>query len=129
MFHLIRFVIPGFHNKTQLRIPCCLDVYQVDCPLYLVKLSGPNSAGVLAERKRQTGQVLYGEVTAAALATHFRNDTWHQGAAHVASPPLRSDPDTPATLLNMLARFLPVILQRACLIHFLFDFPFIRPVD
>ena len=78
----------------------------MDCPLYLVKLSAPSSARVVGYRRRTTGQVVYGEATAAGLAAHFRNETWAQGAAHVTSPPLRPDAASSAALLNLLARFL-----------------------
>jgi len=68
-------------------------------------MSGPTSARLLAERKRNMGQVLFGEVTASALATYFRDGTWKESAAQVTSPPIRSDPSVPDDLMKMLSRF------------------------
>lgn len=50
---------------------------------------------------------IFGETLAAAVGTHWDENKltcWHDAAAHVLSPPLRSDPNTPSFLLDMLAR-------------------------
>lgn len=61
-----------------------------------------------AEQVKQTGHTnIFGETLAAAVGTHWDTNKlacWHDAAAHVLSPPLRSDPNTPSYLLNMLAR-------------------------
>ena len=78
----------------------------MDCPLYVVRVSGASGAAIIAAKRRQ-GAVVYGEVTAAAVATdgtQYSNGTWRHQAAHVTSPPLRPDPLTPDVLLDMLAR-------------------------
>ena len=85
---------------------CLLPCQQVDCPLYLVRVTGCGAAHMIAEKRRQ-GAVVYGEVTAAALATdgtQYRNGSWRHAAAHVTSPPLRPDPETPNALLDLLVR-------------------------
>jgi dihydropyrimidinase len=69
-------------------------------------MTGPASARVLAD-KRQQGAVVYGEVTAAALATASQGDkgSWSHGAAFLTSPPLRPNPETPEMLMDMLSRW------------------------
>lgn len=70
------------------------------------------AAKVLAEHRnkqiKQNGNTnIFGETLAAAVGTHWNDKKltcWHDAAAHVLSPPLRSDPNTPSFLLNMLAR-------------------------
>lgn len=61
-----------------------------------------------AEQVKQNGYPkIFGETLAAAVGTHWdetKLTCWHDAAAHVLSPPLRSDPNTPSFLLNMLAR-------------------------
>ena len=76
------------------------------CPLYVVRLSSKSAAQVVAD-KRSAGAVVFGEPTAAALVTsgaQYWNGPWSHGAAHVTSPPLRPDTDTPHILMDMLAR-------------------------
>ena len=72
----------------------------------MVKLTGPGAARVLADKRRQ-GVVVYGEVTAAALATTAQCDkgSWNHGAAYLTSPPLRPNPETPEMLMDMLSRW------------------------
>lgn len=70
------------------------------------------AAEVLAKHRneqfKRSGKVqIFGETLAAAVGTHWDENKftcWHDGAAHILSPPLRSDPNTPSILLNMLAR-------------------------
>jgi len=60
------------------------------------------------EQINQNGYTnIFGETLAAAVGTHWDENKltcWHDAAAHVLSPPLRADPNTPNYLLNMLAR-------------------------
>ncbi|UYV80634.1 DPYS [Cordylochernes scorpioides] len=76
---------------------------QVNCPLYFVNLTGKSAVSTLAARKQQ-GSLVYGEVSAAALAVsgqvYLEDDS---AINHVCSPPLRPDPSTPAVLMNYLA--------------------------
>lgn len=70
-------------------------------------MTGSSGAHVLAEKRRQ-GAVVYGEVLAAALATdggQCSKGSWSHGAAYVVSPPLRSDPETPDVLMDLLVRW------------------------
>lgn len=78
----------------------------MNCPIYVVKLTGPGAARVLVDKRRQ-GVVVYGEVTAAALATAAQCDkgSWNHGAAYLTSPPFRPNPETPEMLMDMLSRW------------------------
>lgn len=69
-------------------------------------MTGPGTARVLADKRRQ-GVVVYGEVTAAALATTAQCDkgSWNHAAAYLTSPPLRPNPETPEMLMDMLSRW------------------------
>lgn len=61
-----------------------------------------------AEQIKLNGNTkIFGETLAAAIGTYWNENllkSWHDAAAHVISPPLSLDPDTPSFLLNMLAR-------------------------
>lgn len=71
-----------------------------------------SAADVLAKHRakqiKQNGSTkIFGETLAAAVGTHWDDNKftcWHDAAAHVLSPPLRPDPDSPSYLLKMLAR-------------------------
>ncbi|XP_025196218.1 dihydropyrimidinase isoform X1 [Melanaphis sacchari] len=84
---------------------------QVGSPLYVVHVMSKAAAEVLAKHRteqiKQNGNTkIFGETLAAAVGTHWDENKltcWHDAAAHVLSPPLRSDPNTPNFLLNMLA--------------------------
>ncbi|XP_045035359.1 dihydropyrimidinase isoform X2 [Daphnia magna] len=82
----------------------CVLANQVNCPLYIVKMTGAGSARLLADKRGQ-GLIVYGEVTAAALATAAQCDmgSWSHGAAYLTSPPLRPDPETPQILMDLLS--------------------------
>ena len=83
----------------------------MDCPLYVVRVSGASGASVIAAKRHQ-GAVVYGEVTVAALATdgtEYSNGTWRHQAAYVISPPLRPDPLTPDHLMDLLTRWSSLI--------------------
>lgn len=65
------------------------------------------SAAEAVDAARSRGACVFGETLAAAIGTDGTNYThkcWKHAAAHVLSPPLRPDPDTPHVLLNMLAK-------------------------
>jgi len=76
----------------------------VDAPLYVVHVMS-KSAGDVIKQKRGQGQVVFGETIAASLGTdgtHHWNRCWQHAAAHVMSPPLRPDSNTPNQLLDLL---------------------------
>uniref|UniRef100_U5ERH4 dihydropyrimidinase n=1 Tax=Corethrella appendiculata TaxID=1370023 RepID=U5ERH4_9DIPT len=86
----------------------CVIAHQAKCPLYVVHVMS-KSAGieVARARRRYNGVGIFGETLAAALGTDGRNYThkcWHHAAAHVLSPPLRPDPETPEFLMKLLAQ-------------------------
>uniref|UniRef100_A0A2S2R233 dihydropyrimidinase n=2 Tax=Sipha flava TaxID=143950 RepID=A0A2S2R233_9HEMI len=84
---------------------------QVGSPLYIVHIMSKQAAEVLAKYRtkqiKQNGSAkIFGETLAASVGTHWDDKkltSWTDAAAHVLSPPLRSDPNTPSFLLNMLA--------------------------
>lgn len=85
---------------------------QVGSPLYIVHVMSKSAAEYLAKHraeqiKKDGSTNIFGETLAAAIGTYWDENKltcWHDAAAHVLSPPLRSDPNTPNFLLNMLAR-------------------------
>ncbi|XP_076237810.1 collapsin Response Mediator Protein isoform X1 [Calliopsis andreniformis] len=84
----------------------CVIASQVNCPLYVVHVMS-RSAGEAVVAARKRGICVFGETLAAAVGTDGTNYThkcWKHAAAHILSPPLRPDPDTPDVLLNMLAK-------------------------
>lgn len=65
------------------------------------------SAAEAVDAARKRGSCIFGETLAAAIGTdgtNYAHKCWKHAAAHVLSPPLRPDPDTPRALLNMLAK-------------------------
>lgn len=80
--------------------------------MYVVHVMSKPAAEVLAKHrseqiKKDGYTKIFGETLAAAVGTHWDENKltcWHDAAAHVLSPPLRSDPNTPSFLMNMLAR-------------------------
>lgn len=70
-----------------------------------MSMSAADSLIVNAERKRKFA--VYGETLAAALGSdgsHYQHHCWEHAAAHVLSPPLRSDPRTGPHLATLLAQ-------------------------
>lgn len=91
-------------HRIFLYVSNCL---QVNCPLYVLNMTGKSAADVVVEKRKQ-GAVLFAEPLAAALATdgtHYWNKCWRHAAGHVVSPPLRPDPTTPAYLMDLLGRY------------------------
>lgn len=77
---------------------------QVSCPLYVVHVMSREAAEAVAVA-RSRGNVIFGETLAAALGADgsaYKHSCWEHAAGHVLSPPLRSDPSTPDTLLRFL---------------------------
>lgn len=65
------------------------------------------SAAEAVEAARKHGVCVFGETLAAAIGTdgtNYAHKCWKHAAAHVLSPPLRPDPDTPCVLINKLAK-------------------------
>ncbi|KAK9299166.1 hypothetical protein QLX08_007775 [Tetragonisca angustula] len=84
----------------------CVIASQVNCPLYIVHVMS-RSAAEAVDAARRRGACVFGETLAAAIGTdgtNYMHKCWKHAAAHVLSPPLRPDPDTPYVLLNMLAK-------------------------
>jgi len=83
----------------------CVIANQVKCPLYVVHVMSKSAAKIVME-KRNEGAVIFGEPIAASLGTdgsHYYHTCWRHAAAHVLSPPLREDTDTPRYLMQLLA--------------------------
>lgn len=80
---------------------------QAQCPLYVVHVMSKSAAIEVARaRKRYNNKGVFGETLAAALGTdgtHYWHKCWHHAAAHILSPPLRPDPETPKFLMQCLA--------------------------
>lgn len=78
---------------------------QVNCPLYVVHVMSREAAeAVVLARTR--GNVIFAETLAAALSTDgraYKHTCWEHAAGHVLSPPLRSHPSTPETLMRFLS--------------------------
>jgi dihydropyrimidinase len=64
------------------------------------------AAQVLVQH-RQEGAVIFGEPLAVSLVRTgevYYDKDWQKAAAHVMSPPLSRDPNTPEFLLDLLTR-------------------------
>jgi len=76
----------------------------VTSPVYIVHVMSKDAADIVV-KARNKGNVLFGEVLAAALGTDGRN-LWHKdwkiAAGHVMSPPLNPDPTTKTYLMKLL---------------------------
>jgi dihydropyrimidinase len=78
---------------------------EVNVPVYIVHVMSKSSAKIISDAKRR-GVVVIGEPIAAGLGTdgsHYFNKCWRHSAAHVMSPPLREENDTPSYLMDLLA--------------------------
>lgn len=92
--------------ETEATLRACVLGSQVGCPVYIVPVMSKGAGDVIAD-KRQQGCVVFGEAIAAGVGTDgssYWDKSWRHAAAHVLSPPLRPDPDTPGHLMNLLAR-------------------------
>ena len=76
----------------------------VGVPLFVVHVMSKSASDEVA-RARSNGKVVFGEVVSSALAldgTQCLSRCWAHAAAHIMSPPLRPDVDTPNHLMNLL---------------------------
>lgn len=66
------------------------------------------AAAKVIARHRNRGQVIFGEPIAAGLAldgSGYYKKEFDKAAGLILSPPLSRKPDTPAALMDLLARF------------------------
>lgn len=83
----------------------CVLAHQANCPLYVVHVMCKDAARTINEH-RARGAVIFGESTAAGLATdgtHYYHTCWRHAAGHIMSPPLSDQPDTKNVLMQALA--------------------------
>ncbi|XP_026285845.1 dihydropyrimidinase [Frankliniella occidentalis] len=83
----------------------CVISKQVNCPLYVVHVMS-KEAGDVISKYREQGWPVYGEALAAGLGTDGRpccSSNYGLAAAHIMSPPLRSDPTTKERLMDLLS--------------------------
>ncbi|CAG9796163.1 unnamed protein product [Diatraea saccharalis] len=84
----------------------CVIANQADSPLYIVHMMSKSAIQALEIARRRQKPPVYGETLAATVGTdgtHYRNACFRHAAAHVLSPPLRPDPDTPLAMVEALA--------------------------
>ncbi|GBP18625.1 Dihydropyrimidinase [Eumeta japonica] len=85
----------------------CVIANQVKAPLYIVHVMSQAAVRALDEvRSRGQKMPVFGETLAATVGTdgtHYRNACFRHAAAHVLSPPLRPDPNTPVIMAAALA--------------------------
>ncbi|XP_049783740.1 dihydropyrimidinase-like isoform X2 [Schistocerca cancellata] len=84
----------------------CVIANQVNCPLYIVRVTSKSSAAIVSSVRKQ-GVVVFGETLASSVGTDGTRQldkSWLHAAAYVTSPPLRPDPTTPEYLITMLAQ-------------------------
>ncbi|RVE53514.1 hypothetical protein evm_001884 [Chilo suppressalis] len=84
----------------------CVIANQADSPLYIVHMMSKSAVQALETARLRQKPPVYGETLAATVGTdgtHYRNACFRHAAAHVLSPPLRPDPDTPQAMVEALA--------------------------
>lgn len=78
---------------------------QVGCPVMIAHVMSKSAAKVIIDERARNSS-LFGETLGASLGsdgTHYYNKCWRHAAAHVMSPPLRTDKSTPGFLFGALA--------------------------
>lgn len=78
---------------------------QVNCPLYIVHVMSKGAGDIIGKMKKK-GCLVYGETIAAALGSNginYFNKCFYRAAAHVMSPPIRTDPTTSEHLIKLLS--------------------------
>lgn len=91
--------------EVEATLRCVTLAEQLNCPVFITHVMSKLSAQIVADARRR-GIVVFGETIAASLGTdgtHYFNKCWRHSAGHVVSPPLSSDPSTPACLMDLLA--------------------------
>ncbi|XP_014259549.1 dihydropyrimidinase-like [Cimex lectularius] len=82
----------------------CMIAENVDSPLYVVHVMSDSAAQMIGTRRKRDFCRIFGETLAAGLGTTApETDDFRVQAAHVMSPPIRSDKTTPNTLMRHLA--------------------------
>ncbi|XP_072946111.1 dihydropyrimidinase isoform X2 [Epargyreus clarus] len=84
----------------------CVIANQANSPLYIVHMMSKSAVQALRIARSRQRQPVFGETLAATVGTdgsHYRNACFRHAAAHVLSPPLRPDPDTPRAIIEALA--------------------------
>lgn len=85
----------------------CVIANQANSPLYIVHMMSKTAVHTLENiRRRGQKNPVFGETLAATIGTdgtHCKNVCFRHAAAHILSPPLRSDPSTPEAMAEALA--------------------------
>ncbi|XP_022657278.1 dihydropyrimidinase-like isoform X2 [Varroa jacobsoni] len=83
----------------------CVLAHQVNCPLYVAHVMSKSAADVVS-RRRNLGQVVFGETLGAAIGidgSEQRHSCFRHAAAHVMSPPINDDPRNREHMINMIS--------------------------
>lgn len=78
---------------------------QIGCPVMVAHVMSKSAAKVIVDERTRNSS-LFGETLAASLGsdgTNYYHKCWRHAAAHVMSPPLRTDKSTPDFLFGALA--------------------------
>ncbi|XP_023954836.2 dihydropyrimidinase isoform X2 [Bicyclus anynana] len=84
----------------------CVIANQMNAPLYIVHMMSKSAVDALRNARLRQRRAIIGETLAATVGTdgmHYTNACFRHAAAHVLSPPLRPDPDTPEAIIKALA--------------------------
>jgi dihydropyrimidinase len=95
----------GIQLEAEATNRACVLAQQANCPLYVVHVMSKGAARAIADN-RARGCVVFGEPIAAGLGadgTAYFHTCWRHAAAHVLSPPLSTDTNTPDALMDLLA--------------------------